>query len=156
MREERKKVWIDQFQTRLFWRILAYLAIYFITLGNLLFIWRLLNEGPGDPLSQYLSSFVDYAPALLFLLLLLPILAWDAIRFSHRLVGPLVRFRKTIQDLTDGQAVRPIKLREGDFLDELRDDFNRMLEALQRQGIPVLKPTDAHTETRDESARLPA
>src|SRR5688500_13770381 len=89
MREERKKIWIDEFQTRLFWRILVYLVIYFVTLGNLLFIWRLLVDGPGNPLEQYVGAFVEYGPALLFLLLLLPILAWDAIRFSHRLVGPL-------------------------------------------------------------------
>lgn len=147
MREERKKIWIDQFQTRLFWRILAYLAIYFVTLGNLLFIWRLLTDGPGNPLDQYFSSFFDNASSLLFLLALLPILAWDAIRFTHRLVGPLVRFRRTLQDMAQGLPVRPIKLRNGDFLDDLRDDFNRMLDALQKRGLPVLKPTPAGDES---------
>jgi methyl-accepting chemotaxis protein len=142
MREDRKKIWVDNFQTRLFWRILAYLGIYFFVLGNLLFIWRLLAEGAGDPLAQYISSFVDYAPALLCLSALMPILALDAIRFSHRLVGPLVRFRRAMQDLAEGQATRPIKLRDGDFLTDLRDDFNQMLEALQKQGLSVLKPAD--------------
>ena len=142
MAEDRKKVWIDAFQTRLFWRILAYLGVYVFVLANLLFIWRLLVEGPGNPIEQYFRSFTEYGPALGCLVVLLPILAWDTIRFSHRLVGPLVRFRRSMQDIANGEAVRPIKLREGDFLIELRDDFNKMLEALQKQGVPVLKPAD--------------
>lgn len=143
MVEERKRVWIDTFQTRSVRRILAYLVIYLFVLGNLLFIWRLLNEGPGDPLEQYFRSFADHAPAVVCLVVLMPILAWDTVKFSHRLVGPVVRFRRAMQEIAEGQPIRPIKLREGDFLTEMRDDFNRMLETLQKQGVPVLLPTDA-------------
>ena len=42
--------------------------------------------------------------------------------------------------ITRGEAVSPIKLRDGDYLTELRDDFNAMLDSLQRRGVPVLKP----------------
>ena len=143
MRDERTKVWIDVFQTRLMVRIGVYLVLFVVCLANLLFIGRLLAEGPGNPLEQYARVFVDYAPAFLCLAALLPILAWDALRFSHRLVGPLVRFRKAMQDLAAGEPVRPIRLRDGDFLLGMRDDFNTMLEALQRQGVPALKPTPA-------------
>jgi hypothetical protein len=142
MREDRKKVWIDTFQTRLFVRIGIYLVIYLFCLGNLLFIWKLLEEGPGNPLTQYAEVMVDNAPALICLCMLMPLMAYDAIRFSHRLVGPLVRFRRAMEAISAGQAIRPIKLREGDFLNELRDDFNKMLEALQKQGVPVLLPND--------------
>jgi nitrogen fixation/metabolism regulation signal transduction histidine kinase len=80
-------------------------------------------------------------------------MAWDTIRFSHRLVGPLVRFRRTLQDMANGEAVRPNKLREGDYLEELRDDFNKMLEHLQKQGVPVIKPTDpASEDSRKQTA----
>src|SRR5687767_7863904 len=139
---DRKKVWVDRFQTRLFYRIGAYLLIYLVCLGNLLFIWRLLEEGAGNPLQQYVGVLLEYSPALVCLIVLMPVMAYDAIRFSHRLVGPMVRFRRAMEAIARGEAVRPIKLREGDFLGELRDDFNRMLEALQKQGFPVLKPTD--------------
>jgi hypothetical protein len=142
MREDRKKVWVDQFQTRLFLRVGLYLVINLFCLGNLLFIWRLLEEGPGNPLHQYASVMVDNAPALVGVMILMPILAYDAIRFSHRLVGPMVRFRRAMESITNGEPVRPIKLREGDFLNELRDDFNKMLEALQKKGVPVLLPVD--------------
>jgi nitrogen fixation/metabolism regulation signal transduction histidine kinase len=73
-------------------------------------------------------------------------MAWDTICFSHRLVGPLVRFRKTMQAIANGEAVRPIKLREGDYLEDLRDDFNKMLEYLQKEGVPIMRPADPASE----------
>jgi methyl-accepting chemotaxis protein len=137
--DERKLVWIDRFQTRLAWRISLYLALLPPVFLNLLFAWKLLCEGVQDPIEQFLSLLHRFAPLGVCLLIVLPVLAWDAIRFSHRLVGPLIRFRKAAQDIARGEPVRPIKLRDGDYLIEFRDDFNRMLESLQRRGVPVLR-----------------
>ena len=144
MKDERKKVWLHEFQTRLFVRVGVYMLLFLVCLGNLLFIWRLLEEGPGNPLEQYYRVVVDFAPAFIFLAVLMPVLAWDAIKFSHRLVGPLVRFREAFQSLAAGEPVRPLRLRKADFLDEMCRDFNDMLEALQRRGAPVLKPAEAN------------
>ncbi len=138
--DARKRVWIDQFQTQLTIRIACYLGLFFLVLFNFLFAWKLLSEGVGNPLEQFLGMLHDYLPVVICLLVLVPVMAWDAIRFSHRLVGPLVRFRRTMQDLARGETVRPIKLRQGDYLNDLRDDFNLMLDSLQRRGVPVLKP----------------
>jgi hypothetical protein len=145
MADERKKVWIDSFQTRLFLRMGGYWLIYQVTLWNLVFVWRLLQEGPGNLLDQYGRFCLDYAPALLGCLVLLPFLAWDAVKFAHRVVGPVYSFRKTLRALAAGEAVRPVRLRRDDFLTEMRDDFNAMLEAFQRRGVPVLKPAEPAT-----------
>src|SRR5262245_2921634 len=152
MPEDRKKVWVDRFQTRLFVRIGFYLLIYLVCLGNMLFIWRLLQEGAGNPLEQYARAMTENGPALLCLVFLMPILLYDAMRFSHRLVGPLVRFRQTMEAIANGEAVRPIKLREGDYVTELRDEFNRMLETLQKKGVPVLKPTDGAADSTERQS----
>jgi len=154
MAEERKKIWIDVFQTGMLRRTFFYWLFYTLSLWNLLFIWWLLREGPGDPIQQYVDFFLHSYPALVVCAAVFPVLAFDAITFSHKLVGPLHRFRKTIQALADGEAVRPIKLREGDFLVDMRDDFNRMLETLQRHGVPVLKPAGADEE--EPQQRQPA
>jgi hypothetical protein len=140
--EERKRVWVDSFQTWLTYRIGTYLVLFLLVLMNFLFAWRLWQEGPGNPWDQFVRMLRDYLPVGICLLVLVPIMAWDAIRFSHRLVGPMVRFRRTAQDIARGEPVRLLKLREGDYLTEFRDDFNAMLEALQRRGVPVLKPND--------------
>jgi hypothetical protein len=146
MGEERKKVWVDSFQTKLTTRIAGYLVVFFVVFFNLLFAWKMWTEGPSDPLEQFLETLSSNAPAFVLLLVLVPVMAWDSIRFTHRLVGPMVRFRKTMQDLAAGEPVRPIKLRDGDYLTEMRDDFNAMLEELQKRGVPVLKPADPAQE----------
>ena len=153
--EERKRVWVDRFQTRLALRIGAYLALFLVVLINLLLSWKLATEGSGDPFGKIIALFRESLPLGVCLLILIPAMAWDAIRFTHRIVGPLVRFRQTIQSLARGEAVRPIKLRKGDYLNELRDDFNQLLDALQRRGVPVLKP-DAPAGADEDSQRRPA
>ncbi len=152
--EQRTKVWVDGFQTKLTLRIVGYLVLFLLVLTNFLFGWRLWQEGPGNPAEQFGRMLRDYLPVWICLLTLVPVLGWDAIRFTHRLVGPLARFRQTIQDVTQGQPVRPMKLRPGDHLTDLRDDVNRMLESLQRRGLHVLKPVDPSQQ--DDSQRTSA
>ncbi len=142
-REERKKVWIHAFQTRMLIRIGCYWMIYLVALWNLLFVWRLLVEGPGNLLDQYWRFVQDYYPPLVLFILLLPLGAWDAVKLAHRVVGPLVRVRQTLQDLAAEKPVGRLRFREGDYLQELRDDFNAMLDVLQRRGAAVLKPADS-------------
>ena len=142
MAEERKKVWVDPFQTKLSLRIGGYLIVFFVVFCNLLFAWKMIEEGPIDPGQQFLDTMRSNLPVILCLLVLVPVMAWDTIRFSHRMVGPVVRFRQTLQAVSDGEPVRPVKLREGDYLTEMRDDFNHMLDELQKRGVPVLKPAD--------------
>ncbi len=139
--DDRKKVWVHEFQTRLTMRIAGYLALFMLVLANFLFAWKLISEGVSDPWQQFLAMLWEHLPVCILLLILVPVMAWDAMRFSHRLVGPMVRFRRTMQSIAEGEPVRPIKLREGDYLTDLRDDFNQMLESLQRRGVTVLQPT---------------
>jgi hypothetical protein len=149
MNDERTKIWIDPFQTRLSLRIGGYLTVVFVVFCNFLFAWKMIVEGPVDPWLQFLDTLRENLPVFICLLVLMPVMAWDTIRFSHRLVGPIVRFRKALQEMARGEPVRPVKLREGDYLTHLRDDFNKMLEELQKRGVPVIKPADP---AKDEDA----
>jgi hypothetical protein len=137
MSDQRKQVWINHFQTRLFLRIGAYWLIYQLTVWNFLFIARLLQDGAGNPLQELGQLLSDHWPTLVCFVVIVPVLAWDAVKFTHRLVGPLVRFQKAIQTITDGQEVAPVQIRQGDFLVEMQDDFNHMLETLRQQGVAV-------------------
>jgi hypothetical protein len=153
MRDNRNKVWVDTFQTQLFRRIVMYLAVYVVCLVNILYICRLLAEGPGNPWQQFVGVINDYSPVLLSLVLILPVMAYDAVHFTHRLVGPLVRFRSVFRAVANGEQVRRIKLRQHDFLHEMAGEFNEVLEAVHRQGVPVLKPADGQD---DSPQRQPA
>ena len=58
----------------------------------------------------YLSALM-LAPVVA--LILMSVL--DAVRISHRVVGPLRRFRKAIRAITAGEEVELIQLRDGDY-----------------------------------------
>ncbi len=146
MAEERKKVWVDRFQTKLSMRIGAYLGLFFVVFCNFLFAWKMIDEGPVDPARQFVEVMRANIPVIICILILVPVMAWDAIKFTHRLVGPIVRFRSALQSVAKGEPIRPIKLRQDDYLEELRDDFNMMLEELQKRGVPTLKPADPAQE----------
>lgn len=152
MKNGRLRIWVDPFQSRLFLRVVSYWFVYQFTLWNFLFAWRLLEVGPGDLLQQYGAFCLDYYPIMFCFLILAPAFAWDSVRFAHPLVGPLVRFRRTMQAIAAGEPVQPIKLRDGDYLVEMQDDFNAMLQALERRGL-VLQAKQP--ENKDSSSGIP-
>lgn len=134
MNNTRKRYWVDPFQTKLFYRVGVYWLVYTATLFNCLFAWRLVKEGSDDLLHQLAATAYDNIPLLVCFVVVAPWIALDAVRFANRIVGPLYRFRKTMQSVTANEPVRAIRLRKGDFLLEMQDDFNAMLTALAERG----------------------
>jgi hypothetical protein len=150
MKDTRKQVWVNPFQTQLFVRVGVYWLIYTFTLFNFMFIWRLLREGKGDLAEQFLGCLADNVPLFFCLAIVGPWLARDAVRFSNRLVGPLYRFKQTMQTIAGNEPVPLIRLRRGDFLLDMQDEFNAMIQSLQERGvIEVIPPPPS------ESAMLP-
>jgi hypothetical protein len=136
MNENRRhRVMINQFQGKLQWRLVMYWLIYQVSMWNFLFCWQLLREGKGNPLEQYLQFLSVNYPTLFVLAILVPFFAWDAMRFSHRVAGPIHRFRQTIQAITAGEPITRVKLRNGDDLHEVADDINEMLDVLEERGV---------------------
>jgi hypothetical protein len=133
---QRKRIWIDRFQTRITLRILFYCVVYQLSL------WMIITA-----LQMYVQSLdtLSGQPTQLTLWALVPILAFlglitiDAVRYMHRLVGPMYRFRKTIQAITAGEPVDPVQLRRHDFLQDIMKDFNDMLNVLEQKGVVVIK-----------------
>jgi hypothetical protein len=134
MKEYRKRIWIHPFQTGLLVRIVLYCFIYQVTNFAFFSLCDMLDSTMmafgadrrffANPLVRNLFAVV----------VLLPPLTVDAIRFAHRLVGPLYRFQKTIRALAAGEPVALIQLRKNDFLVDLKEDFNAMLLNLEQKG----------------------
>jgi methyl-accepting chemotaxis protein len=61
---------------------------------------------------------------------MLPVFLMDMIRVSHRFSGPLLRLRQSLKTVAQGGNFQPIRLREKDFLQDLTDDYNAMMEHL--------------------------
>lgn len=77
--------------------------------------------------SAYLSFFVVFAVSV-------PVICYFAIRFSHKVVGPLPKIYRYL--VTVGQGIYPGKLvlRDGDHLVELAQVINEMANDLKSHG----------------------
>jgi len=67
---------------------------------------------------------------------------------SHRIAGPLYRFEKALQDLSEGNLATRVKLRRTDELAQLQNTLNGVLEKIDSQLKDVKKDLDvAHKLT---------
>jgi hypothetical protein len=138
MRNLRKKVWIHRFQTHLVLRIAFYFICYQVAVWCLVFIEQALSV----PLGQMIGPF-GLNTCFLFMTLIVVglgiLFTYDALIFAHSIVGPLYRLRQAIKALAEGQELRPIAFRKGDFLQELAGEFNDMVKALEQRGAVRMK-----------------
>lgn len=77
--------------------------------------------------------------------LLIPVLVWDAIKMSHRFVGPIIRMKRAIRAIGEGRY-QEIKLRKGDYWHELASELNQMQAKLkERQRVSLAR--ELHVES---------
>jgi hypothetical protein len=62
-----------------------------------------------------------------------PLFFWNALQLTHRIAGPLERFRDTLECLQRGESVKPLTLRRDDLLVEYQRAFNRYLHSLEQE-----------------------
>jgi methyl-accepting chemotaxis protein len=55
-----------------------------------------------------------------------------SVRASHKVAGPLYRFRVVLEALKDGEISSPISIRKGDYLHQEADLINEVLESLRK------------------------
>lgn len=103
-------------------------AAVMLLLAGLQAAWA--NHGTTLPVLLNRASLA-FGPALLASLVLLPMVLFDVLRFSHRFAGPMHRLRRETQRLADGESIKPIAFRPGDYWGDLAADFNRVADQLQ-------------------------
>ncbi len=82
--------------------------------------------------AELFSSLRTYTLLLLGLFLLIAggYVVYIFLYISHRIAGPILRFKRTLGDILNGQLTTRIHLREKDEFKETADSFNEMIEAL--------------------------
>jgi hypothetical protein len=143
VREQRRKIWISPFQTFLAARVAFYFILYQFALWALYVIdarMKSLNGMMGDASALFGFLLTPIAAVTLAFLFM-----YDSIRLTHRIVGPVYRFQKTVQAVTAGEEVGLIVLRKGDLLLDLKDDMNAMLKVLEERGAITLRKPAAKT-----------
>lgn len=138
---QRKQIYVsDSIQGTVIGRFAVYWVGYHMTLfhGMLLYGFlrgNFLRSGSGLSFWDYYVKFfqVNYS-ILLCAAVICPILLWDTLRVTHRIAGPVVRFKKALKKLSQGETVAPIQLRDGDLMGELQDAFNEFLASRHAPG----------------------
>jgi len=112
-------------------RVILYWFVCLIAISLMLLCWRIVT----GPARMFYTHFDDmwffYGPAAVASLLLLPLVIVDVVRLSNRFTGPLLRLRRSMRALARGEEVEPIRFRDGDFWQELAEEFNTVAARCQ-------------------------
>ena len=128
--DQRKQVWNSkEFQGALAIRCAMYWFFCLCTIFLFVAVAQAFS-GELDSAGQMFSKlWKQYSSAVLASVLILPLVVWDVIKFSNRIVGPLHRLESNMEQLAKGHEVRPLVFREGDFHHSLANQFNKLAEA---------------------------
>ena len=133
MKYHRARYWVDSgFQLRLLLRMGLYVLGAVLVVLHVAFLfdmmWKTINQsGHSWFPDSYLDFFRRQQFLLLGLILLLPLLLRDMLKFSNRVAGPLFRCRKTLEEMARGKAVPEFTPRKHDLMPELFQAFNEVI-----------------------------
>lgn len=121
----RKRMFVDSaVQGALIRNIVVHWFVFIFTLAVILGAVQFF-QNPVATSDELLSQFPRrHGLTFLILVLLLPTFLWDTVRLSNRFAGPVLRLRRMMQSLADGEDPGELHFREGDFWMELGEHFN--------------------------------
>lgn len=136
IKERRKKRLIDKkTQFKLISIIIAYIITYFLILALLVFlplIYSLIMETSLVKRYQIANAFVTlhtYLWPALFIVLIL--VCFHSIRFTHRIVGPVYKLKDLLRHLRKDDLSIKMTLRKHDFFRELEEEVNSTIGHLK-------------------------
>jgi methyl-accepting chemotaxis protein len=92
---------------------------------------KLVGIYPQQRLPEIFSR--AYGAFFVGLVIVMPILFYGAILFSHRIAGPLPKLYQALQDIGQGNFDTKLSLRKNDELSGLADHINRMALKLKER-----------------------
>ncbi|PIV12455.1 MAG: hypothetical protein COW11_00895 [Candidatus Omnitrophica bacterium CG12_big_fil_rev_8_21_14_0_65_43_15] len=120
--------------------ILMYILIFFLISVAVIYFsgWRellvkLSNVYPQAMLVGILNKV--YVRLWIGFLLLLPVAAISAILASHKIAGPLVRIKQSLDEFIKGNYNISVKLRKGDHLQDVADQLNKLSESIRKKNV---------------------
>ena len=58
---------------------------------------------------------------------------WFGMRLSHRIVGPMIQIQRILERVLQGKYESRIQLRNTDYLHELAEDINKLIDDLENK-----------------------
>jgi hypothetical protein len=115
----------------------------------ILVCWQYLIGEPHQTLGSCLGdTWQRFGPCFVVLLMVLPVVVHDTVKFSNRLAGPLLRLGRAMESLANNEPVGPIRFRKGDFCQELAEYFNTALLQFQKNGTSAGADENSASESR--------
>lgn len=132
----RKSIMVKpQYQMRLAARFAVSIILYSFVLGFVIFypLYQDLSAASTIEQQAFISSVVLYLhksfwPGFILVALLAGL---QAVLSSHRLVGPMYRFEKMVQEIISGNYGMRIKIRKKDEFKEMEGLLNRLAATLE-------------------------
>ncbi len=142
----RKRLFVDpKVQGALVIRVVCYWMICLVTITLMLLCWRIVT-GPARLFYTHLDDmWFHYGAALVASFVLLPLVIVDIVRLSNRFAGPMLRLRRTMQQVARGEYVEPISFRDGDFWQEFAAEFNAVVARINRLQTALLQGNEPET-----------
>jgi methyl-accepting chemotaxis protein len=141
---------VNRAQARLSALNVLYYAPSVAVLGGALLAARVLDPAEGQPLTlleAVLSTLRD--GVWLFAAVAALVFTLHSLFLAHRLLGPLVRFRRAFREIHAGHLAQRILLRPKDYHAEEAQAFNVMMDALSTRLHQVKRRYDqAQTELK--------
>ncbi|MDA7861838.1 hypothetical protein N9B22_02090 [bacterium] len=134
---QRKQNYIDaQVQGALLKRICLHWAVFFVVAAFSVIVLQTLLGDPGLSIFQRLKLETgEFAIIGIVMISMFPAFMLDTIRFSNRFVGPIVRLKSHLRQLSEGK-VQHCQFRNDDFWTDMADEFNgaaAFVEAQQKE-----------------------
>lgn len=135
MNQKRKRVFIHYgIQGALVVRLLAQWGLFVVATCAVSAGLQYLLD-PLQPAAERMAQLrVSVGAFILVSLCLLPVFLRDAVRFSHRFVGPIMRLQAHLRQVQRVEDFAPIALRERDFWHDVAADYNAMADRLRQSS----------------------
>ncbi len=120
-----------------------YVLLFVVVIGMVFFVPLMAeltdrhsrSEGAVQLESQIRYLYTYFWPAVILAMILIFL---HSVRASHKVAGPLYRFKVVLEELKEGKISSPIRIRKGDYLLQEAELINQVLESL-RQNLEGLQ-----------------
>ena len=95
------------------------------------------------------NTWLQFLPVVIASLMFVPVITYDMLKLTNRLIGPIFRLRRELRRLAAGERVEPLTFRKGDLWYGFSEDFNLVLARLQGTSPAPVDDAPAAAETED-------
>ena len=125
--QRRRRYFVDpQVQSALLRQAVYYWLWTTATFSFVILVYRLFPAWVSDAGLKPGRLWYQMSPYIVASAVLFPIAVFNAIRFSNRFVGPMVRVREALKQLAQGDAPDRLMFRKNDFWADIADDVNKI------------------------------